>query len=173
MKKTFSTLLLSCAIVTFTTLSLAQATKIITLKDGSTLKGNVIGLKDGVYTLQTSNLGNVEIPESNVLSITPPQTHSGLSAGSTDANQAQKMQLKKQVEAIQGTILTDEGLMTEIQNMVNDEEIKSILSDPSLLNDVTSFDQNKIQENSNIQDLLKNPKMQDLMNKIQQKIQTQ
>jgi hypothetical protein len=63
--------------------------------------------------------------------------------------------------------------MTEVENLTNDEEIKALLSDPKLLEDALSFDQDKLQQNKTVQDLMKNPKMQDLMNKIQQQIPAQ
>jgi len=63
--------------------------------------------------------------------------------------------------------------MTEIQDMIQDESIRAMLSDPKLLEDVTSFDQQKIKQNTNVQNLMNNPKIQELMNKIQQKIPTE
>jgi len=155
-----------------TSASRAQTTKIITLKDGSVLKGTVVHMKDGTYTLETSNLGRIDIPESNVLSITSPKTSSAqqqLTAGKDSS----KAQLQDQVQQIQGNIITDPELMTDLQNMLNDESIKSMLSDPKLMDDVLSYDPERIQQNNNVQRLMQNPKMQNLMNKVHQKIPAQ
>jgi len=158
------------ALLCLSTTSFAQETKIITLKDGSVLKGKVIQLKDGLYTLETSTLGSVSIPESEILSIASPGTTGFDSEKSKESSESQKEQLKKQVEQIQGTILGDQGIMADIQKILEDENVKAMLSDPGLLNDVTSFDQNRIEKNSTVQNLMNNPKMQELMKNIQQKI---
>jgi len=60
--------------------------------------------------------------------------------------------------------------MIELQNIINDEEIQAMLSDPQLLNDVLSYDPEKIQQNDNAQGLMQNEKIQKLMDKIRQKI---
>ena len=153
--------------------SYAEPTKIITLKDGSVLNGNVVELIDGFYTFETSNLGNIEILESDVLSITSPQTVGTSIQNSDGADEAQKALLKQKVQEVQREIIGDEEITTELQNIVQDEEIRSILSDQDLINDVMSFDQKKIEQNKSIKDLMNNPKMQDLINQIQQKIPTQ
>jgi len=41
------------------------------------------------------------------------------------------------------------------------------------MQDVTSFDPQKIEQNTSVQELMNNPKIQDLMQKIQQKIPAQ
>ena len=64
-------------------------------------------------------------------------------------------------------------MMAEIEEIVQDEEVKAMLSDPKLMEDVSSFDPMKIQQNPNVQKLMDNPKIKDLMNKIQQKIPAQ
>lgn len=172
MKKYYSILILSLVFFNVSTVAFPESIKIIKLKDGSTLKGEVLQLSNGVYTLQTSNLGEVKINESDILSITSPELLNSLPEKSTLAGDADKAELQKQVQQLQGTILSDKGIMTEIQNILEDENIKALLSDPKLLEDVTSFDQQKIEQNINIQSLMNNPKMKELMKKIQQKIPT-
>ncbi len=166
MRKYFLTHILTIALLSLSATSYAQEIKVITLKNGSILKGKVLQLKDSIYTLETSDLGEVDIPESNILSITS-------SEGSSGSSEAQKTEMKKQIEQVQGTILSDPDIMEDIQDILEDDTVKAMLSDPGLLNDVQSFDPNKIQQNQNVQSLMNNPKMQELMNKLQQKIPAQ
>jgi len=149
--------------------SYAQASKIITLIDGSVLKGKVIQLQDNIYTIETTTLGQVDIPESNILSIASPEAANTQDQQSNENQNTQKAQLQKQAQQMQGNILSNPELMTDIQNIINDEEIQATLSDPKLLNDILSYDQEKIQQNENVQNLMQNPKMLNLMNKIHQK----
>ena len=169
MKKYFLTFILTICL-----LSLASAApknlKTITLEGGSILKGEVIQLKDGIYTLEILDLGRMNIPESNIQSITSSQAPSSQYSQSDGSNSLQKAQIKSQVNQIQEDILSDQGLMMDLQNILNDEEVQTMLSDPQLLNDVLSYDTEKIQQNDSVQDLIQNKKMQKLMEKISQKI---
>jgi len=166
-------LIFTIALLSVSTVSYSGSMKIIKLKDGSVLKGKVLQLSDGVYTFETSNLGEVDIEESDILSITSSELSGPSSGGSITTSDMQKRELQKQVQQIKGTILADKEILTEIQNMVEDESIKTLLSDPKLLKDIMSFDQQKIEQNINVQELMDNPKMQELMEKIQQKYPTQ
>ena len=173
MKKYHSILILTIALLSVNTVSSAETMKIIKLKDGSVLNGNVLQLNDGVYTFETSNLGEVDIEESDILSITSSELSGSSSGSSTTTSDAQKRELQKQVQQMKGTILADEEVLKEIQIMSEDENIRALLSDPQLLKDVTSFDQQKIKQNKSVQDLMNNPKMQELMDKIQEKFPAQ
>ena len=143
----------------------AQSVKTITLKDGSVIKGNVLQLADGVYTLETGNLGKVTVPESDILSITtesaPVLPNTGDTAGAS---------LKGQVQEMQTSLLSDPEVMTEIQNIMQDPEIRSVLSDPAFMQAIMSYDPNQIKQNEKTQYLLQNPKFQSLMEKIQKKL---
>jgi len=172
MHKIIRSLLITFSLLVLLQSSTLAATKIITLKDGSVLKGNIVKMMDGQYTLATENLGEIKVPESDVLSI---QSLEAISSSQQLSNKGTSgtSPLKNEVERLQGDILADPNLMNEVQTMIKDEEIKSLLSDPKLLDDVMSFDQDTIQNNKNIQQLLQNPKMKNLMNKIQEKIPAQ
>lgn len=137
----------------------AQASQVISLKDGSTVQGKILQLVDGVYTVETQALGKISIRESDVLSVraqgAPP------SPGSSGA--------KEQIAQIQNNIMADPDMMAEIQNLTQDEEIMAILSDPDLFNALSTQDVQKIEGNAKFQKLLNNPKMQALAEKLQQK----
>ena len=169
MKIYCSVLIFVMALISISTDSYADTLKIIKLKDGSTIKGKVLQLENGIYTLETSNLGEMNIDESDILSITSQE----FLEKPTTTSSTQKAELQKQVQQIQGTILADEEVIAEIQNLLEDDNIKAMLSDPKLLEDVISFDRQKIEQNTSIQDLMNNPKMRNLINKIQQKILAQ
>ena len=47
----------------------ADASKIILLKDGSQLKGEVLAVNNDVYTIQTQNLGTIQIRGTDIVSI--------------------------------------------------------------------------------------------------------
>lgn len=172
MKKYLLTFFLTISLLSFASAA-PKNLKIITLKGGSTLKGEVIQLKDGIYTLNILDLGRMNVPESDILSITSASASGSQNSQSDESSNQQKTQIKSQVNQIQENILSDPGLMMDLQNILNDEEVQSMLSDPALLSDVLSYDPEKIQKNDNVQNLMQNEKMQELMEKIRQKLPAQ
>ncbi|OGX29793.1 MAG: hypothetical protein A2705_01455 [Omnitrophica WOR_2 bacterium RIFCSPHIGHO2_01_FULL_52_10] len=165
MKKIFSTLFLIIAAANLALCAHAQAAKVITLKDGSVIKGNVLQLTDGIYTLETDNLGKVNVAESEIVSIAAESTPALQATGDT-ASAA----LKGQAQEIQTNLLSDPSIMAEIQNIMQDPEIRGVLSDPAFMNAIMSYDPKQIQQSEKTQYLLQNPKFQSLMEKIQQKL---
>jgi len=143
----------------------AQSAKTITLKDGSVIKGNVLQLTDGIYTLETDNIGKVNVAESEIVSIAAESTPALQATGDT-ASAA----LKGQAQEIQTNLLSDPSIMAEIQNIMQDPEIRGVLSDPAFMNAIMSYDPKQIQQSEKTQYLLQNPKFQSLMEKIQQKL---
>ena len=143
----------------------AQSVKTITLKDGSVVKGNVLQLTDGVYTLETDNLGKITVPEAEVVSITAESAPAPAAAQDTPS-----ASLKSQVQEVQASLLSDPEIMTEIQNIMQDPEIRGVLSDPAFMQAIMSYDPSQIQQNEKTQYLLKNPKFRALMEKMQQKL---
>ena len=129
MKKYSFILIATIILLGLITYSHAQTLKIITLKDGSVLKGKVVQLKDNMYTLETSSLGRINIPESNILSIASPEALSAQDQQSDENRNAQKAQLQNQVQQMQGNILSDPELITDLQNIINDEEIHQKMPD--------------------------------------------
>src|SRR3989338_5329187 len=168
MKKIFSTLFLIIAAANLALCAHAQAAKVITLKDGSVIKGNVLQLTDGIYTLETDNLGKVNVAESEIVSIAAESTPA-LQATVDTASAA----LKGQAQEIQTNLLSDPSIMAEIQNIMQDPEIRGVLSDPAFMNAIMSYDPKQIQQGEKTQYLLQNPKFRSLMEKIRQKLPNQ
>ena len=153
----------------------------ITLKDGTVLKGHLSAVSDNDYVISTANLGQVHVAADEILSITSGQPPAGqpsssvmsapLASQSTLNNLlSNQPQLMGQVSQTQQQILNDPQVMDEIRTALNDPEILQLLQDKSVMQDVMSFDPNRIQNNSNIQALMQNPKMQDILNLISGKM---
>lgn len=143
----------------------AQSAKVITLKDGSVIKGAVTQLEDGVYTLETDNLGKITVPESEVVSIAAESATVPPNTGNTES-----ASLKSQAQEIQANLLSDPSIMAEIQNIMQDPEIRGVLSDPAFMQAIMSYNPDQIQQSEKTRYLLQNPKFQSLMEKIQQKL---
>lgn len=79
---------------------------------------------------------------------------------------ADKDELKSQVDSLQEEILANEDLMKEIEELLKDEDIVKLLSNPELVAAITSYDPTKIESNASVQELMKNPKVNELIEKI-------
>ena len=134
-------------------------TKIIILKDGSQVKGELIAVKDGTYTVKTDLMGEVNVSADQVTSI------SALEAAATAPA------MRQTIEATQQKLMTDPAVMAEIQAMAQDPQIVQLLSDPGLVKAVVSKDVQSLQNNPNGQALINNPKMRALMEKVVQQMQ--
>ncbi|MBF0384796.1 MAG: hypothetical protein HQL27_02880 [Candidatus Omnitrophica bacterium] len=144
--------------------SFAQGENSITLKDGSQVIGKIIKLEDGIYTVETASIGEINIEQDNVLQVGPASGE--ITALAEEAPSEDISGLKGEAYELQKSILKDEELMSEIKLLLEDEEVKQILSDPEVMSAVLSFNPQKVSENPRIQKLLESPKMRALIEKI-------
>lgn len=142
----------------------------IVLKDGSNIKGTVTKMENGVYTVVSDRLGEIQINDQDIANIQSGNNPVLVSDTSSNSQNIQSSNLKNQVQAMQGTILNDPEMMKDIMGLMDDPEIQTLLSDKTFISDVTSMDPNKIQGNDKMQSLMNNPKMQKLLEKVQSRL---
>jgi hypothetical protein len=156
-------------IFSFSSSVFAGTVKHITLKDGSVIKGELVSFENGVYTLQTENLGRLQLPEVNVVSIAeqaaatiPPVNSQGTTAVPN---------FSTKVNAMQTQIMGDPQAMKAVQAMAEDPEIAAMISDPAFVQQLTSAVSNNnvdsVAGDPKIQQLMNNPKMQTLIQQLQ------
>jgi len=165
-------LILVFSFILLTSPAEAQEPKLIQLKDGSTLTGNVIELNHGVYTIKTETLGIMKINEDDILSISNkrfadaqakdavPAEAGTLSPGLTKSN------LNSQVQILQQDILTDPEMMADLQQMISDPEIVEILTDESFMRNVMNLDMEAIENDPRYEKLMHNYKMRTFIEKL-------
>jgi hypothetical protein len=138
--------------------------KTIQLKDGSVIKGTVVAFQNNTYTIQSSQLGNLQIPDSQIVSI---MEDSAVQASPTSLPQTgPQSEIKEKATEVQKAIMNDPQMMQDVQTLTADPEIQALLSDPKLLQSVLTYDPNQIEQSESVKKLLQNPKMQALMQKI-------
>lgn len=144
----------------------AASDKYITLKDGSVIKGELVSFENGTYTVETENLGKLELPEANVLSVATP----GAVAQAPSA--AVQPDFARNVSAMQNQIMTDPQAMQAVQAMAEDPEIASMISDPNFVHKLNTAVSNgnvdSVADDPRIQELMVNPKMQALIQQLQE-----
>ena len=154
-----------------TQFSIADEPQVITLKDGSQIKGNLVGINNDVYTVHTPALGDVNVSASQVSSISseavpPPQA---VNTSTPPANG----DLNQKIQVAQNKLMNDPQMMQQVQAMTQDPELMKLFSDPVLAQAVMSHDVKAIENNPKAQELINNPKMRALMDQLSGKISSQ
>ena len=147
-----------------------QAEQVITLKDGSQIKGQLAGIDNGVYTVKTPIIGDVHVAASDIASITngaltapaaAPVAALPLQASGTTAPN-----LDQQITVSQKQLMSNPQSMATLQEMMKDPDIMQALQDPNLVQAVTSHDYQAVQNNPKVQELMNNPKMKALLQQL-------
>lgn len=146
-----------------------QASKIITLQDGSQIKGTLVDVSGGEYVIATESFGTVTVNESDVVSMSapgalPPMAPAASGAGFGDLAGNPMMQ---QVASMQTQIMADPNLMMDIQSMAGDPELAAILGDQQFMSLLMSGNTAALQSDPRMQRLMENPSMRNLIQKIQ------
>ena len=160
MKKIFLTIFLISTLFICQT-SYAQNLKTITLKDGSQIKGNILSLNNGTYSVKTS-FGAIQVEENNIVTISSE-------GGSLPQSQSPALSQGQMME-YQQQILGNPEVLSEIQTIAQDPEIQTAFSDPEFAQAVMAQDLQKLQSSTKFKKLLENPKMQKLINSAGQAI---
>ena len=150
---------------------------IIILKDGSQIKGDLVSFSGGIYTIHTSTLGDVKISSSQVANISQAQILQAIpplaAPATTNVSPASDGEVDQKIRSAQTKLMNDPEMMAEIQGMIKDPEMIQLLSDPTLAKEVMSHDTKAIQNDPKAQQLINNPKMRALMDKLRNKDSSQ
>ncbi len=146
----------------------ADSLKVFALKDGSIIKGEILEFNQGVYTVKTQ-LGQISIPDDTIVTMSSNDAQASNPAPQPQTQSTNNSAIMGQVQQMQGNIMADPEMVAEIQKIMQDSEIMSILTDQNFMNDVLTYDPNRIEANKNTQQLLQKPAIQNLINKINQK----
>jgi len=154
-------------------LAIASSVKHITLKDGSVIKGELVSFENGIYTLQTDNLGRLQLPESNVASVSNEMI--GAPVPQMGQQPASAPNFSNKVSVLQAQIMNDPQTMQAVQAMAEDPEIAAMIADPAFVKQLTAAVSNNnvesVADDPKIQQLMSNPKMQALIRQLQDESQ--
>ncbi len=166
-----------CLCLTLFVFPSAQAEqKNITLKDGSMIVGELISFQGGVYTVQTANLGRLQLQEADVVAMVNQGAHVGNRHRDDDdgdndhQDRGNHGNYTNQVNAIQNQIASNPQLMNSIVALAEDPEIAAIVSDPALLSKLNGVlsgqNMDAAAQDPAIQRLMANPKIQAIIQQM-------
>ena len=136
--------------------------KDIELKDGSVIYGEIVSYSNGSYTIKSSSLGNIKIDDSKILSIRIRSAGRG-----NEKQQGKKGGIANdQVQALQNVMATDKEILKMILSLQNDPDFQKVLSDPAVMNAVTSGDISALTSNPKFMKLLNKSTVKDITGKV-------
>lgn len=161
--------------------AMAGKPKIITLKDGSTISGSIVGINNNHYVVNSPSIGEIMVKVDDVVSMTSPgeipsapppsstsQTNPALpqAFGNSVPGLSPANPYSGQIQSVQSQIMSDPKMLGEIQTLAQDPDMMAALSDPAFVQAIKSGDVQSLQGNSRLQLLMNNPHIQTLIQKL-------
>lgn len=131
--------------------ALAGPSSTIALRDGSSITGEIVGLRDGVYTIRSAALGTLTIEQSQVATVTN---------GSPAAPAA------NQLDAIQQQLTADPDTMRAIMELMEAPEVRATLDDPDVRTALEHGNLDALLSNPRVIGLAADPRFQSITGKL-------
>ena len=162
MKKTMLSLIIFFNI--FISLALANKLSKIELVDGSIIIGEVSGLNQGKYTINSQEMGVLQIEEARIKQIVLSD-----SVKNPDATIPQGVEPSSdQIEALRNKMLGDKETLDMITTLQNDPQFQEVLNDPEIINAVKSGQISSLMNNEKFIRLKDNPTIRNIQNRTKQ-----
>jgi len=140
--------------------------QVITLRDGSQIKGQLVGINNGSYTIQVPVVGDVHASMADVVSVTNANAPTLAAQPTANQQSVSAQNYAQQIAANQKQLMSDPQSMELLHQMMQDPETMKLLQDPSLIKAVTSRDYGSVQNNPSVQKLLNSPSMQAILQRL-------
>lgn len=128
----------------------------IELMDGSQLTGEIVSLKDGMYTLRSKSLGTLQLEESKIRAIRSPSSSSPSTPSDHHA----------EIQSLKALMMSKPELMEKIATLQNQPDVQKILSDPNLVNLINAEDVSTLMASPQFMQLLENPTIKEITQEI-------
>jgi hypothetical protein len=135
------------------------------LHDGTILTGELLSLRDGIYTLKSPSLGTITLEASKVRAM---RLHPPASIVPAPQTPGQPAAAEAQIQRLQQTMLGDATIMQLLTSLLNDPEIQTLLADPTILQAVQSQDFHTLMTHPKVQQLLLHPTVRDISKRLTQ-----
>ena len=143
----------------------------IHLNDGTTVRGEVIGLKGGSYQIRTESLGELSIPQEKIKIVEFNPASSQASANSiapvapnTGSNSANASSAT--LANISSRLQNSPALMGDIQSLTNDPDVMAIVQDPEIQRLISAGDYATLMNHPKMRRLMNNSKIRGITNQL-------
>lgn len=151
--------------------------QVITLKDKSVLRAQVVEMSGGFYHAKSPVLGDLKIPSSEIISICAEQAAArpaekiapemkGPSGALSETAPADLAGLQSAVAAkVKSLVATPEG-MNSLMEFSRNPEVKSVMNDPQVMQSIKAGDYNALMNSPAIKQLLDDPQARGFIQSI-------
>jgi hypothetical protein len=137
--------------------------RVIVLKDGSRIRGEIISVENDLYRIESDSMGTILLGSNQIQSILPGEESGSLSAeGSQPAEGSQS-----QIELIQSSMMSNPDVMSSIFELQNDPAMQAVLADPEVMRAIQSFDLEALARNPKIKALMNDPRLKRIQGTLQ------
>lgn len=142
---------------------------VIRLKDGSIIKGQVLGKDGDKYRILSSSLGLIAVKDSDVVSLEEkqmpekPPAPAQASPGPLESSQAQQ---------IQGALLDNPQTVKSIQDLSQDKDVLDIVSDPQIKDAIARQDLEYLRNNEKFLKFMENPSVKEVVQSAVQAVES-
>lgn len=144
------------AVLTALSTASAAGPSTVTLRDGSTITGEVVSLEAGLYTIRSATLGTLTLRQADVQSI----------ADAAAPPPAPALSAPAQLDAVQERIAADPALMQDITALQDVPEIQALLEDPEVMNAIRDGNLEALVGNPKLARLAADPRVQAIVRKL-------
>ncbi len=139
----------------FASVALAQKVSKIELNNGSVIMGEVTGVNNGTYSINSPEMGTLQIAEKNIKQIGFANSSENLthSPKSTDIS-------PEKMDALRNKLLGDKDTMGMVMSLQNDPQFQEVLKDPDIINAIKSGNTAALMNNEKFMQLKNNPTVQ-------------
>lgn len=136
----------------------------IELVDGSVIIGEISGINNGAYTINSQGMGLLQIEESRIKQIGSFDTAGSASSIPAASND----QVSNKAEAMKNKMMADPQSVGMLISLQDDPQLQEILRDPEIINAIQSGNAASLANNEKFMRLKNNPKVQAIKDRIDQ-----
>lgn len=138
------------------------AESLIELRDATVLRGELISVEGGAYRIRTRSMGEISIPESEVVALRPLGAGTGGEPVATPLGGSAQLGQDhgSELAAIQQQLAGDPDTMQAIMALQADPEIRAALADPALVQLILSGNVEALGADPRFKRLMEHPAIQ-------------
>lgn len=136
----------------------------IELVDGSVIIGEISGLNNGTYTINSQGMGLLQIEESRIKQIGSADSGSSPALAQPKSNEL----VSSKAQAMTNKMMGDKEAVGMLMSLQNDPQLQEILQDPEIMNAIKSGNSASLANNEKFMRLKNNPKIQAIKERIEQ-----
>ncbi|MDD4894546.1 MAG: hypothetical protein PHW54_04445 [Candidatus Omnitrophica bacterium] len=161
MKKIMLALILLSGI--FSGAALAAKLNRIELVDGSVIIGEISGVNNGTYTVNSQGMGFLQIEESRIKQIGSADSRNSPSFPQPQPDGS----VQNKADAMTNKMMGDPATVGMVMSLQDDPQLQEILQDPEIMEAIKSGNSASLANNEKFMRLKNNPKIQAIKERIE------